>query len=205
MFNPLPLDLAPAAFKHGSRRAGGAAPLDVRLSDGGLYDNLGLEPVWKDHRTVLVSDGGAVFTSASDGGLFQRLGRYIAIVDNQAAALRKRWLISSFLDGAMSGTYWGIGSATSSYARGGAGYADDLVDDVIAPVRTDLDAFSEAECAVLENHGYALADAAIATHLPELAAAGAPPAAAPNPTWLDAAGVRAALAGSSARRIFGRW
>ena len=59
-----------------------------------------------------------------------------------------------------------IGSATTSYEKGKGGYPADLVDDVIAPVRTDLDAFSEAECAVLENHGYTICDAAIATHAP---------------------------------------
>ena len=31
---------------------------DVVLSDGGVYDNLGLETAWKRYRTVLVSDGG---------------------------------------------------------------------------------------------------------------------------------------------------
>jgi NTE family protein len=205
VFNPLPLDRPAAAFKRGSAPSDDAARLDVRLSDGGLYDNLGLEPVWKDHRTVLVSDGGAALTNAGDGGLFQRLGRYVDIVANQAAALRKRWLISNFIEGAMSGTYWGIGSATASYGSAGAGYPPELVDEVIAPIRTDLDAFSAAECAVLENHGYALADAAIATHLPELMPAGAPTAAPPNPDWLDPTAVRAALAGSAVRRILGRW
>src|SRR5262249_52158034 len=33
----------------------------VVLSDGGVYDNLGLEPVWKSHELVLVSDGGKPF------------------------------------------------------------------------------------------------------------------------------------------------
>jgi NTE family protein len=205
VFNPLPLDLPLSAFKRGSARRNGGPPLDIRLSDGGLYDNLGLEPVWKDHRTVLVSDGGGMFASTGDAGLVQRLGRYIDIVHNQAAALRKRWLISNFLDGQMSGTYWGIGSVTSSYARGGAGYPADLVGEVIAPVRTDLDAFSDAECAVLENHGYTICDAAIATHVAALAAPDAPAPAAPNPRWLDPVAVRDALSGSDARRLLGRW
>ena len=118
---------------------------------------------------MLVSDGGAVFGSASDGGLLQRLGRYVDIVGQQAAALRKRWLISNFLDGTMQGTYWGIGSATTSYARGiGRLPRRSWSRTLIAPIRTDLDAFSEAEIAMLENHGYAIADAAIATHLPQL-------------------------------------
>jgi len=34
----------------------------VMLSDGGVYDNLGLEPVWKSHELVLCSDGGKPFS-----------------------------------------------------------------------------------------------------------------------------------------------
>jgi len=202
IFNPLPLDAAVADFKRGRGRLDGA---DVRLSDGGLYDNLGLEPVWKDHRTVLVSDGGAVFGSVSDKGLLARIGRYVDIVDTQALALRKRWLISNFLDGTMSGAYWGIGSATDSYTGDGAGYSKALASEVIAGVRTDLDAFSTAEMAVLENHGYALAAAAIATHLSDLAAPGAPAPTPPQPDWMDEERVRAALANSWKRKPLGRW
>ena len=29
------------------------------LTDGGVYDNMGLETVWKRYQTVLVSDAGA--------------------------------------------------------------------------------------------------------------------------------------------------
>ena len=202
IFNPLPLDVPAASFKR-AREA--IADADVRLSDGGLYDNLGLEPVWKTHRAVLVSDGGAVFGSASDGGLLTRIGRYVDIVDNQALALRKRWLISNFLDGTMDGAYWGIGSATGNYAKGGFGYSKELATQVIATVRTDLDAFSTAEMAVLENHGYALAAAAITTHLGDLAAPGAPTATPPHPEWTDEERVRGALANSWKRKLLGRW
>ena len=31
---------------------------EVVLTDGGVYDNLGLETVWKNYRVVLVSDAG---------------------------------------------------------------------------------------------------------------------------------------------------
>jgi NTE family protein len=202
IFNPLPLDVTAGDFKRGRQRLDGA---DIRLSDGGLYDNLGLEPVWKDHHTVLVSDGGAVFGSATDGGLLARIGRYVDIVDNQALALRKRWLISNFLDGAMAGAYWGVGSATCSYGAGGPGYSKELAVDVIAAVRTDLDAFSTAEMAVLENHGYALAAVAVATHLAHLAAPNAPVAAPPHPDWIDEDRVRGALAASWKRKLLGRW
>ena len=60
----------------------------------------------------------------------------------------------------MEGTYWGIGSATSSY-ESNTGYSKALATEVIAGIRTDLDSFSDAEAAILENHGYLLADAAV--------------------------------------------
>jgi NTE family protein len=202
VFNPLPLDVPVDTFKRGRQRLPAA---DVRLSDGGLYDNLGLEPVWKDHRTVLVSDGGAVFGSATDRGLLKRIGRYVDVIDNQGRALRKRWLISNFLDGTMTGAYWGIGSATGNYGPGQPGYSKQLAAEVIAGVRTDLDAFSPAEMAVLENHGYALAAAAVATHLSALAAPDAPAAALPHPEWADEDRVRAALANSWKRALLGHF
>ena len=34
-----------------------------KLSDGGVYDNLGLETAWKRYQTILVSDGGGHFTA----------------------------------------------------------------------------------------------------------------------------------------------
>ena len=47
---------------------GGIDPTPLRarvlLSDGGVYDNQGLEPLIKRYMTVLVSDGGAPFSAA---------------------------------------------------------------------------------------------------------------------------------------------
>jgi len=57
----------------------------MRLTDGGDYDNLGLEPVWKTHQAVLVSDGGAPFDVSEDQGLIWRLSRYSAILGNSGA------------------------------------------------------------------------------------------------------------------------
>lgn len=208
VFNPLPIRLPAEAYRGGTLRSGperDRVVSDLRLTDGGVYDNLALEPVWKACETVLVSDGGATLDVQADKGLFWRLGRYAGIIQEQGSALRKRWLISNFITGALSGTYWGIGSAVAKYdLAADTGYSADLVDRVIAKVRTDLDAFSEAEVAVLENHGYLLAAAAIATHQPDLVREPAPPVAAPHPDWLDEERVRAALRNSHRRRIPGR-
>src|SRR5712692_2288303 len=206
VFNPLPIRVAPSQYLGGSApadRRGQATRRDLRLTDGGNYDNLGLEPVWKDHATVLVSDGGAPFDVSQDQGFLWRVQRYAAILGNQAHGLRVRWLISNFIAGQMSGAYWGVASATASYdpdAR--VGYSKALATDVIARIRTDLDAFSDAEAAVLENHGYLLADAAIRQHVPALMAPGAPPAQPPHPEWLDEAKVRDALKSSWQRKLF---
>jgi NTE family protein len=108
VFNPLPTRFDSATLTGGKAPPGperDACLSDLRLTDGGNYDNMGLEPVWKDHAVVLVSDGGATFdqapTEACSGA-----NRYVGIQGNQAAAVRKRWLIAGFIDGVMEGTYW---------------------------------------------------------------------------------------------------
>jgi len=154
---------------------------------------------------VLVSDGGAPFDVSEDRGLLWHVERYSAIAQNQAHAVRVRWLIDSFKSDQFEGAYWGVGSAPSSYDTSYPGYTKALATDVISRIRTDLDAFSDAEAAVLENHGYWLADAALRKHVPDLFEASAPPPRAPHADWMDETKIRAALRDSSLRQIpFGR-
>lgn len=204
VFNPMQPKLDANALRGGSASPGherDACIADLRLTDGGNYDNMGLEPVWKNHDVVLVSDGGGVFDFTGDRSLPQRLMRYTAIVERQALGLRRRWLISSFVNGSLSGAYWGIGSARRSYGfKDGYSYE---VAEQIAAIRTDLDAFSEAEAFVLENHGYAVADAGIQRHARQLIATDAP-FALPHPEWVDESRVAAALRNSGRRRLLGR-
>jgi NTE family protein len=209
IFNPLPIGLSPDQLRGG--RAKGprrdAAVRGLRLTDGGNYDNLGLEPVWQRARVLLVSDGGSTFDAEPDHSLIWRLSRYADILNNQVGALRKRWLIASFILGQLEGTYWGVSSAARHYGtRSSDGYSASLVADVIAEIRTDMDAFSEAEQKVLENHGYVMADAAVHTHQPDLIGAHPLPFAIPHPEWMDEARVRTALRDSHTRKFpFGRW
>ncbi len=96
---------------------------------------------------------------------------------------------------------WELGSATGA----APGYPRALVDGRIAAVRTDLGGFGPAEQAVLENHGYLLADAAVrARGLSGAAGIRPGPAEPPHPEWMSEDRVRAALASSLRRRPLGR-
>ena len=207
-FNPQPLGL-PASVLTGGRDPAGKERdervASLRLSDGGVYDNMGLEPVWRSHAVVLVSDGGSTFDAGADGGLLWRLNRYMDVQGRQGGALRKRWLISNFVEGVLRGTYWGIGTEIENYEIGATGYPADLVKKLIAEVRTDMDRFEPAERSVLENHGYVLADAAVRRYVPFLAEDSAPPPTPPHPSLMDPDVAEAAVIGSPKRKLpFGR-
>ena len=68
------------------------------LTDGGVYDNLGLETAWKRYRTILVSDGGGHFSSNS--GSWPNWGvqahRVLGVIDGQVRALRKRQVLGGY-------------------------------------------------------------------------------------------------------------
>jgi len=195
VFNPLPI----ARVKRGGRE------LTISLTDGGLYDNLGIEAVWRTAATVLVSDGGATFDIGSTDTLLWRLSRYEAIIGEQAKNVRRRWLMSNFLKGELQGTYWGIGSTTAHFGPSSIeGYSEALVDDIVSEVRTDMDAFSDPEIRVLENHGYLLADAAMVRNGRTSVELLQTPRIVPWPEWMDEGRVRAALGSSNKRTLFGR-
>lgn len=171
-FPPLILKLDPDRFRGGkltdpelrrqlSRR--------IVLTDGGVYDNLGLEPVWKTHAAVLCSDGGKPFSLAADPGemIASRLLRSQEVIGNQALALGKRWLVSSFETKVYGGSYWGIGTEIEGYSTHEAGYSGKVL-DALRQVRTDLNVFKEQEQRVLMNHGWVLTDAALKSHCTEL-------------------------------------
>ena len=145
------------------------------LTDGGVYDNLGLERVWDRYATVLVSDAGGPFriTTGSLGFRLSELLRAIKavnIVTAQTRSLRKRWLISDMKRGLVQGTYWGIGTHIRDYQLEAHGCEPPLLDDntmtrSLSYVRTRLDRFNAGEQERLINWGYSLTDAAMRRHV----------------------------------------
>ena len=144
------------------------APVEVRegirsriqLADGGVYDNLGLEPVWSDHAALLVSDGGSTLRGQPAGSTMSRLWHLLSIASGGGKTTRLRWLHAAYSAGSVHGATWSLESPAP-------GYPSDVV-SVINRVRTDLDAFSGAEQMVLERHGYLVTDAAVRRHAPQL-------------------------------------
>jgi NTE family protein len=185
-------------------------PKHILLTDGGVYDNLGVEPIWSEFKAILSSDAGRPFTSVRtcSQGILSRLHRAAEISEEQVGAVRKRWLVEQYVSKARVGALWGINtnvedyevSCTQSYGRD--------VRPLFSLVRTDLNSFSDGEIGCLENHGYALADAAIRSRAPQFATNLGAEFVWPNPEWFDDVKATAALRHSASRaliRDIGRW
>jgi NTE family protein len=176
----------------------------IALSDGGMYDNLGVEPVWQDHAAVLVSDAGPSFRPNPGLGRIWNALRFAIILLEQATDVRKRWLISNFVAGQLDGSYWSVAGSADDYpAPSTVAYSRGFVHDFIAPIRIDLDVFSEGERAVLENHGYLMAETAIRSHGRGLEPRPAP-LEVPFPEWLDEQKAADALRDSATTKLFSR-
>jgi NTE family protein len=138
------------------------------LSDGGVYDNLGLETVIKECKTILVSDGGKKMepAEAPDHDWARHSVRVLQVIDNQVRSLRKRSLIDSYNRGDHSGCYWGIGADFANY-----GLASDPLGCAkrnpapLAAVATRLEKMPRPLQQQLVNWGYAICDAALRRHL----------------------------------------
>ena len=87
------------------------------LTDGGVYDNMGLETAWKNYRTILVSNGGGKMQAspepASDWA--RHALRINDIIDNQVRSLRTRQVIGAFEAGDRQGAYWEFGTAIDDF------------------------------------------------------------------------------------------
>jgi NTE family protein len=139
----------------------------VILSDGGVYDNLGLETAFKRYETILVSDGGQKIAAEKDPAhdWARHSIRILDIVDNQVRSLRKRQLIDAFRKKEHTGTYWGIRTLFSDYQALsdplGCSHRDRTV---LAETPTRLQAMPDVLQEKLINWGYAIADVALRVH-----------------------------------------
>lgn len=209
LFSPSPTGIPPEDFHNGNYQ-----PKEDRLklngqislTDGGVYDNLGTEAVWKNHQTILVSDGGGKLPFESTWLTLSRIKRYSAIIQNQAISLRMRMLFSMLNEEQVKGGYWGLSGDNARYSKDPHidGYSAELVSSNIQKIRTDLSYFTSGEIAVLENHAYLLTDATLKRRAPQILPAGDTPVGqVPFPSWMDEVKVRQTLTGSHS--LLGGW
>ncbi|MGO1541784.1 MAG: patatin-like phospholipase family protein [Luteimonas sp.] len=211
VFGPVRFPARAADFTGGKYRGKDGAQLraHIDLTDGGVYDNLAMEPALKQYRTVLVSDAGSPFEFETRRWFLQRLLRYTNVIGNQARALRKRHFHACRAHGAFDGVIWSLigpfGEDGGGAGERGAGYLEEFVSETIGRIRTDLDRFLDPEFEVLVNHGYFMCghglDSRPGTRPPE----GLGEWRWPYPDMADPDRVRHALRDSHARILHTRW
>jgi NTE family protein len=90
---------------------------DLILTDGGVYDNLGLETAWKRYDTILVSDGGAHLAAEPNPhhDWVRHSYRVLNLINSQVLALRTRQIIALYDQNERKGSYWGIRQDIRTY------------------------------------------------------------------------------------------
>jgi NTE family protein len=188
--SPLRLDLR--RFKFEMRPVDGVTlappdPLLLRravLTDGGVYDNHGVQPLLQRSQTLLVSDGGAPWGPSISGFYLwgAQLKRVFDTTDNQVRALRRQDLIDRFIGSAdptlntlpptspvqqrygLRGTYWGVATNPKNYSA----WPHPLARPewrALADVGTWLHFLGAQQTTDLVNWGYVVSDLALRSYV----------------------------------------
>ena len=185
--SPVRLELDPQDFTPNSGQDLQVEPFtgQAYLSDGGVYDNLGLETAWKRYATILVSDGGGKLQPEAKPKLDwpRHAFRTLSLIDNQGRSLRKRQLIDAYrLQEAMlqqgvdpqdetfrratrQGAYWSIRSDIANYPAPGALHCPIEKTLELDAIPTRMKRLESLVQERLVNWGYAICDAALCAHV----------------------------------------
>jgi NTE family protein len=139
----------------------------IYLTDGGVYDNLGLEPVVKRCATVLVSDGGGTFGEAKRPARDWLRGTYriLQTIDVEVRRLRRRQVVGLLRAHRRSGAFWAINSDRADFPTP-QGALQCPIEQTMALARlsTRLAALDASTRQRLVNWGYAIADAGLRSY-----------------------------------------
>ena len=184
VLSPAAFELDPKAFTPNSGADLQRPPFTTEavLTDGGVYDNLGLETVWKRCRTVLVSDAGGKMAPDPDPKRLwgRHILRVLDLIDNQVRSLRKRQVFASYDDGTRDGAFWDMRMDIADFKAPKHLACDPGRTADLAATKTRLKAMPEDLQERLINWGYAICDAVVRSKYRAYAAA-APPADFPYP------------------------
>lgn len=142
---------------------------DVVLTDGGVYDNMGIETAWKRCKRVLVSDAGGRYQPEEKPAHdpVRHTLRAMATTDNQVRSLRKRQVVGAFVDPKddHTGAYWGMWVKASDYPVHAPNLPiDDKRGDELARTPTRLAKMSNELQNRLINYGYGMTERAIRSY-----------------------------------------
>ena len=162
VLSPVELHLNPQDFipNSGTDLQGSEFRTQVVLTDGGVYDNLGLETAWKRYKTILVSDAGGGFAAEADPhrDWVRHAMRVLFVIDNQVRSLRKRQIVGAFLDRRRNGAYWSISGNIESQQSLTPLICPFKKTEALAKIDTRLKKLTDAEQERLINWGYAVSD-----------------------------------------------
>jgi len=170
VLSPVKINIDPTTWKDrkGTLHFGDPAfTTTLSLTDGGAYDNLGLETV-DTFDPVIVSDAGAPFGVEPEASSFwpaQAL-RALDIATDQARSLRKRLLHADCTASGRKYAYAGIDGNLATYsATQQVLNADAALTATLARMRTRLNPFNEEEQCHLINWGWLMMDVAMRSHV----------------------------------------
>lgn len=174
VLSPCTIDFDPASWTSSGKEDLHRQPYTSRvvLSDGGVYDNLGLETTWKRYDTILVSNGGGKMApeDAPHTDWARHAIRINEVIDNQVRSLRARQVIDSFKAGIRKGSYWGIRTDIQAYGVANALLCPLAQTTVLAETPTRLKELPDLTQERLINWGYAVCDAGMRKHVATTAA-----------------------------------
>ena len=169
VLSPMIMELDPASFTPGTGDDLQREPYTRRvvLSDGGVYDNLGLETAYKRYDTILVSDAGGKTQAEEEPkeDWARHSYRVLNLIDNQVRSLRKRQLIQAYKDNLREGAYWGIRTNIADYELDDTLHCPFGKTLRLAETPTRLKRLSAESQEQLINWGYAVCDAALRKHV----------------------------------------
>ena len=186
VFPPMVLELDPETFQR-SEYADLFDRMDLKrkvsLTDGGVYDNLGVHPI-ATFGTLLVSDASGPLEAETGGALarvpFHRTMRPIQIAVEQTRALRRRDTLRQLERGEKRGAWWAVGTRVKNYPVISPFEVAEGWSSQLESTRTRLNSFSDEEKARMINWGYLQCDLSIRSHYSKEAS---PPSSLPYPEY----------------------
>ena len=146
-----------------------AAGVDyVTLSDGGVYDNLGVNPLMRGRNAldyVIVSDAGKPFEideRPTESGTAVLVAAIDILMEQVRGLQFKRLELSAHQPGGLKPVWFSINSKEGEARPGDAAFA--------SAIRTHLKKLSQDEMDVLTRHAGALLDHRLQMYMPELVA-----------------------------------